>query len=391
MRPQPNQMTMQPGSKIGADYAAALAELAQAGRLRQLAPRADLDFASNDYLGLAQSPELAGAVISAIERGVPVGAGGSRLLRGNHPEHEALEAEAAALFGAQSTLYFASGFMANSALFSTVPRRGDLVVHDALVHASVHDGLRAGRADHVSAAHDEPQAFDDAIRTWRATGAKGRPWLALESLYSMDGDHARLADLADIADRHDAFLVIDEAHATGVLGPQGRGLAAGLEGRDNVITLHTCGKALGAAGALLSMPATIRDFIVNRCRPFIYATAPSPLLAATVRAALQLCRDEPGRRERLAQLVRHAGAELELHCGVRPSGSQIQPVIIGDDRRAVAVAARLRRRGFDIRAIRPPTVPEGTSRLRIAITMNVDEAAISDMARAVAEELAQNA
>jgi 8-amino-7-oxononanoate synthase len=379
------------GDGLPADtYGVALDDLARKGRLRQLAPRSGVDFSSNDYLGLAQSEELRQAVIAAIARGVPVGSGASRLLRGNHPEHEALEAEAAAFFGSERALYFANGFMANSAIFSTLPQRGDLVVHDALIHASVHDGLRKGRAEHQAVAHNDTQAFEDAIVAWRRGGRTGRAWIAVESLYSMDGDRAPLDDLADVAQRHAAMLVIDEAHATGVLGPAGRGLGAHLEGRAGVITLHTCGKAMGVSGALVCTSASIHDFLINRCRPFIYSTAPSPLTAATVRAALGIIAIEPRRREQLAALVGHAAIELERHCGVRPSGSQIQPIIIGDDRRAMAVAARLQSRGLDIRAIRPPTVPEGTSRLRVAVTLNVDASAIADMASALAQELARN-
>ena len=357
------------------------------GRLRSLRSRAGIDFTSNDYLGLAVSDELKRAAADAVSRGVPVGSGGSRLLRGNHPEHEALEAEAAAYFGAETALYFGGGFVANYAIFSTLPQRGDLVVRDELIHASVHEGLRSSRADHVGVAHNNVDAFDAAIVRWRATGGKGRPWLSVESLYSMDGDSPDLAGLFAVADRHEAMVVIDEAHATGVLGPQGRGLAAAFEGRDNVITLHTCGKALGSVGGFILAPRTIRDFLVNRARPFIFATAPSPLTAAITRAAIEISRTNPERRERLARLVQFAGDELRRRCNLAPSGSQILPVIIGADRAAVAVAASLQRRGFDIRAIRPPTVPEGTSRLRIALTLNVDEAVVSDLFAAIAEDM----
>ena len=171
----------------------ALKALHKRGRLRALSPRAGLDFSSNDYLGLAGSPELAAAAEAALARGVPLGAGGSRLLRGNHPEHEALEEEAAAFFGAETALYFGGGFVANAALFSTLPQREDLVVHDELIHASVHDGLRGGRARAAAARHNDAQAFADAIETWRGEGGTGRPWIAVESLYSMDGDRAPLA------------------------------------------------------------------------------------------------------------------------------------------------------------------------------------------------------
>jgi len=361
--------------------------LAQQGRLRALRGRAGADFTSNDYLGMAESEELKRAAATAIARGVPVGSGGSRLLRGNHPEHEALEQEAAAYFGAETALYFGGGYVANLAIFSTLPQRGDLVVHDELIHASVHEGLRRGRAETLSIPHNNIDAFDAAIVGWRAKGGKGRPWISVESLYSMDGDSPDLAALLTVADRHEAMLVIDEAHATGVLGPHGRGLAAGFEGRDNVITLHTCGKALGTVGGFILAPRIIRDFLVNRARPFIFATAPSPLIAAITRTALEISRTNPERREQLARLVRFAGTELRRRCGIEGSGTHILPVIIGSDQAAVGVAAALQRRGFDIRAIRPPTVPEGTARLRIALTTAVDQATVADLFEALAEDM----
>jgi 8-amino-7-oxononanoate synthase len=369
------------------EFEADLRELAGRGRLRSLRERSGIDFTSNDYLGLAESAELKQAATDAIARGVPVGSGGSRLLRGNHPEHEALESEAAAYFGTETALYFGGGYVANFAIFSTLPQRGDLVVHDELVHASVHEGLRRGRAEYVSAPHNNVDAFDAAIARWRTAGGKGRPWISVESLYSMDGDSPNLSELLAVADRHEAMIVIDEAHATGVLGPQGRGLAAAFEGRSNVLTLHTCGKALGTVGGFISGPRTIRDFLVNRARPFIFATAPSPLIAAITRTALEISRTNPGRREQLAGLVEFAGSELRRRCNIEPSGSHILPVVIGADQAAVALAASLQRRGFDIRAIRPPTVAEGTARLRIALTLNVGEAAVADLFAALSEEM----
>jgi 8-amino-7-oxononanoate synthase len=368
-----------------------LRELADRGRLRSLRVRSGIDFTSNDYLGLAESTELRQAAADALARGVPVGSGGSRLLRGNHPEHEALEAEAAAYFGAETALYFGGGYVANFAIFSTLPQSGDLVVHDELIHASVHEGLRRGRADFVRVPHNDVDAFDAAIVRWRQAGGKGRPWLSVESLYSMDGDSPNLEELLAVADRHEAMLVIDEAHATGVLGPQGRGLAAAFEGRDNVITLHTCGKALGTVGGFILAPRIIRDFLVNRSRPFIFATAPSPLTAAITRTALELSRSKPERRERLAALVRFAGDELRRRCHIEPSGSHIIPVIIGSDRAAVTLASALQGRGYDIRAIRPPTVPEGTARLRLALTLNVDEATVAGLFEALSEQLREAA
>lgn len=372
-----------------ARYETTLAGLERKGRRRTLIAQDGVDFSSNDYLAFAGSTRLAAAVTAAVQRGVPVGAGGSRLLRGNHPEHEALEEEAAAFFGAERVLYFGSGYAANAALFSTLPQRGDLIVHDALVHASAHEGIQASRATAVAAAHNDVEAFARAIEQWRSGGGTGHPWIAVESLYSMDGDRAPLAKLAELADRHEGFLVIDEAHATGVFGPSGRGFAADLENRSNVIVLHTCGKALGVSGALLGASATLCDYLVNRARGFIYSTAPSPLMAAAVREALRMLTDEPQRRADFDALRTFANAELTRKLGMEGSGTQILPVMIGDNGRAVRIAARMRAEGFDIRAIRPPTVPEGTARLRIAITLNVDRSTIIRMFTRLAAIMAE--
>lgn len=370
-------------------YEEALDLLGERGRLRQLAARNGYDFTSNDYLGLAESQEMKEAVQNALARGVPVGAGGSRLLRGNHPEHEALEAEAAEFFGTEAALYFGSGFAANCSLFATLPQRGDLVVHDALIHASARQGMRIGRAEIAEVPHNDVGAFENVIKNWRRSGAKGSPWIAVESLYSMDGDKGPLAELMAIAEQYEAFLVIDEAHATGVFGPDGRGHGASFEGRPNVISLHTCGKALGSVGGVICGPRVICDFLVNRARPFIYATAPSPLMAVSVRASLDLCKKQPERRERLAQLVEYGGRMLRRCCGIEPSGSQIMPVIVGTDHRATHLAASMRSRGYDIRAIRPPTVPEGTARLRIALTLNTHEGIVGEMLEVLGDELAR--
>jgi 8-amino-7-oxononanoate synthase len=355
-------------------------------RLRSLAPRTGIDFASNDYLGLASSPVLTDAVRESLARGVPIGAGGSRLLRGNHVEHEALEAEAAAYFGAQSALFFSSGFAANVALLSTLPQRGDLIVHDELVHASCHEGMRLGRAEAIAVPHNDANAFESVAIKWRKAGNTGQIWIAVESLYSMEGDQAPLAALIDIARRNGAVLLIDEAHATGVFGTNGRGLACDLQGQENIITLHTCGKALGCEGALVCSPKIVRDFLINRGRGFIFSTAPSPLMASAVRAALKILADEPERRTRLQSLIANAGIALS-QCNAAPTGSQIIPLIIGDDEQTMRVAAKLQAAGFDVRGIRPPTVPEGTSRLRISLTLNVTAQDVQALATAISDAM----
>lgn len=367
-------------------HKADLAALGERARLRSLTPRRGIDFASNDYLAMSSSPRLAQAVRDAIARGVPLGSGGSRLLRGNDPEHEVLEAEAAAFFGSESALFFSAGYAANAAMLSTLPQRGDLIIHDELVHASMHEGLRLTRATAVSAAHNDPQAFDDAAREWRARGNTGRIWLAFETLYSMDGDIAPVDAFAEVAARHDAIMFIDEAHATGVFGRDGRGVAGHLDGRPDTVILRTCGKALGCEGALVLGPRVVRDFLVNRGRAFIFSTAPSPLVCAAVREAIRMLGDEPERRERLSALVRHAEVRL-VPLGAIRSGSQILPLILHDDARTMAVADKLQQAGFDVRGIRPPTVPQGTSRLRISLTLNATAEDVDALASTLEEAL----
>lgn len=370
-------------------YQTRLAALMRRSRFRVLSQTRGVDFTSNDYLGLAAAPQIAAAIAAAIDQGIPQGAAGSRLLRGNHFVHEALEAEAARFFGAESALYFSNGFAANVALYSTLPQRDDLIVYDALIHASVHDGILGSRARAIAVPHNDVEAVEQAIRFWREGGGKGAPWIAVESLYSMDGDRAPLAELLKLAIRHDGFLVVDEAHATGVLGPEGRGLASMLKGGAHLITLHGCGKALGVSGALLCLPATLAGYLVNHARSFIYSTAPSPLVAVGVRAALQLVRDAPERRDRLQALCRHAEDTLASTLGITPSFSHIQPVMIGDNARASRIAGLMQKEGFDIRAIRPPTVAIGTARLRLSITLNVDKAQITAMIERLASILAE--
>jgi 8-amino-7-oxononanoate synthase len=364
-----------------------LAALAAKGRLRALTQTRGLDFTSNDYLALADSAALRDAVAAALARGVPVGAGGSRLLRGNHPEHEMLEEEAAGFFNAESVLYFPTGFAANAAIAATLPRRGDLIIYDALMHASFRDGLYPARIAAVMVPHNDVTAIADTIATWRGKGGRGQVWIAVETLYSMDGDRAPLGDLKVLAARHDAMLILDEAHATGVYGPQGRGLAFELEGAPNIISLHTCGKALGVMGALVTLPLVMRDFMVNRARSFIYSTAPSPLMAAANRAALAIAAGAEQERAQLQALVRHAGTLTKGKLGLAASGSQIQPIIVGSDAHAVALATAMRARGYDIRAIRPPTVPEGTARLRIALTLHASPADLDMLFADLAAEM----
>ena len=363
-----------------------LERLRQADRLRELRAPAGHDFSSNDYLGLASSDVLRAAARAALDGGLALGSGGSRLLRGNAPEHEELEAEAARFFTSEGALFLGSGYAANTLVFSTLPQAGDRIFHDELIHASAHEGMRLSRAPSEAFAHNDVDAAADAIERWRAKGACGTPWIAFETLYSMDGTEAPLADFAALADRVGAMLLVDEAHAVGVCGAQGRGLAAALHGRDDTVTLATCGKALGCEGALILSSGILRDFLINRGRGFIFSTAPSPLIAAVVRESLKVVARADDRRERLRGHVDRAERMLKP-LGITSTGSHIQPVILGDDARTMRIAAALQARGYDVRGIRPPTVPKGTSRLRLSITLNVGEQTIDDLAAALGEVL----
>lgn len=350
-------------------HAERLQVLETRGRLRQLAPARGRDFASNDYLGLAGSEFLRRAVTEALARGVPVGAAGSRLLRGNHPEHEALEAEAARFFGTEAALFMGGGFQANQAIFSSLPMAGDLVLHDALIHASAHEGMRLGPAHVAGFRHNDVDHARAVIAEWRASGGRGRIWIALETVYSMEGDLAPLADFAALARAEGAVLVLDEAHSTGLYGSSGQGHAAGLADVA-MVALHTCGKALGGSGALICADRVLVQTLVNRARPFVFATAPSPLMAAAMRAVIAHLQGNPACIAQAADLRAHAHA-VGRAMGLSLPESQILPLVIGEDQPALRAAAALQAEGFDIRAIRPPTVPKGSARLRISVTGNV--------------------
>ena len=354
-----------------------LDRLERENRSRSLVLPRGIDFTSNDYLGLAGHPTLREALVAALERDGMVGAGGSRLLRGHHEEHARLEAFAADFFGSEKALYFGAGFVANLAILTSLADRHDAIVFDERVHASIKEGAHASRAERYRARHNDLQAFAAELNRAKQRGAR-QIFIAVESVYSMDGDLAPLSDLSDLAREFDAILIVDEAHATGIFGPRGRGLAEGLDG---VVTLHTCSKALGVFGALVCGPAEMIDYMINKARPFIYSTAPPPCLAAAVVRALQLIDEEPWRRKRVLELARFAHEELSLNAPF--AGSPIVPIIVGDDEAAVSLARSAQDGGFDVRAIRPPTVPEGTARLRVSINAGHSEEQIRALAATI--------
>ncbi|HEX4846304.1 MAG TPA: 8-amino-7-oxononanoate synthase [Geothrix sp.] len=335
------------------------------GRDRAIRPAAGVDFCSNDYLGLRRDPRLAEAAAAAArEHGS--GAGGARLLRGTTALHEELEAALAAWKGTEACLLFNTGFQANATLIPALAGAGDAVFSDALNHASLVDGCRLARAGGAHLGiyrHLDLADLETQLAAWRGTAPDGALSLvATDAVFSMDGDAADLPALLDLCHRHGALLLVDEAHATGLLGADGAGLAQlqGVHGRVPLV-MGTLGKALGAFGAFVCGEALLREHLLNTARGFIFSTAlPPPVLGAALEG-VRIAQAEPWRRERALAFAGRLREALE-----QPSQpSAIVPVPVGPDALAVDLAARLQARGFDVRAVRPPTVPEGSARLRI--------------------------
>ncbi|MCB9665786.1 MAG: 8-amino-7-oxononanoate synthase [Alphaproteobacteria bacterium] len=359
-----------------AELPARLAALEAAGLRRRLTKVQGVDLTSNDVLGLSTHPAIRAALVEALELGTPHGAGASRLLRGNHPAWEAAEDRFARWQGTEAALAHATGFAANSGLLASLPEPGDVVISDALNHASLIDGLRLAKAEVVIVPHGDLDAAASAL----AARASRRAWVVLESVYSMDGDTPDLVAWAELCATHGARLVVDEAHATGLFGPTGQGRVVEEDLREGVFaTIHTCGKALGLAGAFVCGSRDLVDWLVNRSRPFVFSTAPPPFLAAGLHAALDLVQATPALRVRPLAL----GAQLRTALpGVDTGGSttHIVPVVVGSEARALALQELLAAAGWDARAIRPPTVPAGTSRLRLVLRAPLADAQVAAFA-----------
>ncbi|MEX0704659.1 MAG: 8-amino-7-oxononanoate synthase [Planctomycetales bacterium] len=340
------------------------------------------NFASNDYLGLAHDPRLIEAARGALSGGV--GAGASPLVAGRGEWHARLEQRLAAFEGQPAAVLFPTGYAANLGTIAALAGRGDAVFCDRLNHASLVDACRLSGARLRVYRRDRLEDFERELA--KAAGA-ARRFVVTDSLFSMDGDAAPLPELCALAEKHDALLIVDEAHATGVFGARGRGIAEwqGVEERV-AVRVGTLSKAIGAVGGFVAGPRTLVDWLWNRARTQIYSTALPPAMCAAACAAIDVIEQEPERRERLratAQRFRHelrgAGLLVPATC-VGP----IVPVILDGPRRAMRVAAELEDEGFLVAAIRPPTVPRGTSRLRITLTAAHSDRDVEELAAAVA-------
>jgi len=368
----------------GANRLRACPELSGPSRVRPEGPAGPLlSFSSNDYLGLASHPDvLAGAQETARREGF--GAGAARLVSGNLPAHRALERALAAFLGRPATLLFASGYQANLGVVGALAGPEDLIVSDAANHASLIDGCRLSRATVSVFTHANADAAAAALAR---PGPFRRRLLLTESLFSMDGDAAPLEALAKVVAAHDAIFVVDEAHALGVLGPGGRGLCA-ASAVDPDVLVGTLGKAFGSAGGFAAGTETLRAYLVNKARPFVFATASPPPVAGAALAALRIVAGAEGdlRRSRLfanrAWLVERLGALGFAATAFGPGA--ILPVVLGDDALALAAADHLKRRGLFVPAIRPPTVPDGTPRLRVTLSADHAEDELERLAIALA-------
>jgi 8-amino-7-oxononanoate synthase len=343
----------------------------------EIAGRSALLLCSNNYLGLANHPALAEAAARAA-RAHGVGAGASRLVSGSMDIHHALEARLARLKGAEAALLFPSGYQANIGAVCSLVGKGDAVFSDQLNHASIIDGCRLSGAAIQVYPHRDVAALATLIESVRAR----RRLIVTDSVFSMDGDHAPLRELRQLAASHDAMVMVDEAHATGVFGPSGGGLVEALGVHDGVtLQVGTLGKALGCAGAFVAGRRGVVELLVNRARTFIFTTALAPPVVAAADAALDVVEREPERRARVLELAASLRARLEaLGFEVPPGEGPIIPVIAGESGRAMAWSRALLERGVFVQAIRPPTVPAGTARLRVAVMATHTE---RDLAHAV--------
>lgn len=342
-----------------------------------------IDFSSNDYLALAEHPALIAAAQQALGQ-FGTGSGASRLMSGDLAVHHELEETVARLKGKEAALTFGSGYMANTGIIPALVTRHDLIFSDRLNHASIHDGCRLSGARLVRFRHNDLNHLEDLLKEKRGTGT---PLIVVESIYSMDGDRCPLRELVELKERFGCLLMVDEAHATGVFGTNGGGVIEedGVSGGVD-LAMGTFGKALGSYGAYVAGNREMIEYLLNRARSFIFSTALPPSVAAASLAAVQLVRQEPNLRRELhgkidyfKGLLRTGGYSADL------GPSQIIPIQVGESRAALNKADLLRKQGVFAMAVRPPTVPDGTARLRFSITRHHSTADLAQAAKALLE------
>lgn len=374
-------------SQLRSRLDAELRERDALGLRRELRVPSGLDLCSNDYLRLSVHPHVKARMAEAI-RSDGCGSGGSRVLGGHREVFSEVETAFAAFKGAERALYFSSGYLANLAVLSTLTQRHDRILSDRLNHASLRDGARLSPADTAVFPHTDGEALGRLL----GRSCDGHTFVVTESLFSMDGDTPPLADYAERCRRAGATLVVDEAHAVGLYGERGSGLmeTARLDPNE-VVSINTAGKALGVSGAFVAGSSSVIEYLVQRARPFVFSTAPPPGVAAALLASMAIIRAEPERRCRVLALARHLRTRLSAAgFAVAEGDSPIVPIVLGGTARTVAVAEDLQGRGFDVRAIRPPTVPAGTARLRLSVNAGLSETQLDALVEALSCHVASS-
>jgi 8-amino-7-oxononanoate synthase len=373
-----------------AELQAGLRELESRSQRRTLVEIAGVNLCSNDYLGLADSLALKQNVIEAVAKDARIGGTASRLLSGHAAVWTELEEEFAAFAGGESALYFGSGYAANIGLLTSLANKNDVIFSDALNHASIIDGIRLSGAQKIIYRHRDLNQLETSLKENRSK--PGRKLIVTETVFSMDGDVAPVDAIVALAEKYGASVIVDEAHATAVHGPGGRGIASQFLADGRVLAaMHTCGKALASAGAFVCGSAVLREHLINHARTFIFSTAMPPYMAEQIRAALHLAAEMNTERAELNLQSQGLAKSLRRDdWETLGTTTQIVPAVIGANDAALAAAEFLQRAGFAVRAMRPPTVPPGTARLRFSVTHKISAAELEKLAAALSTWRAQS-
>ena len=385
------------------DFTALLSELAQADQLRArrlvespqdasmiIDGQRVLSFAGNDYLGLANHPRVVEATVRAVKR-YGLGAGASHMVTGHNRLHDELETRLAAFVGLPKALLFSSGYAANLGILTSLAGRGDVIFADKLNHACLNDGAQLSRATFKRYAHNDTAKLRAQIADWDKNGRNtARKLIVTDAVFSMDGDIALVPELLELAEQHDALLVLDDAHGFGVLGYRGKGVLEhfNMLGKtsERIVYMATLGKAVGGYGAFVAGHEDVIAWIMQAARTYLFATATPPAIAAGCLAALDVMTEDHERRRHLRTLIDFFNDSLKLQYARLPfSQTAIQPVIVGDNATTLAFAEELRQRHFLVPAIRPPTVPAGTSRLRVSLSANHNSDEVFDLITALTD------
>jgi 8-amino-7-oxononanoate synthase len=365
---------------LQAELQAGLRELESRSQRRTLVEITGVNLCSNDYLGLADNPSLKQSVIDAVAKTARIGGTGSRLLSGHAAVWNELEEEFAAFAGSKAALYFGSGYAANIGLLTSLAGKPDVFFSDTLNHASIIDGIRLSGARKIIYSHRDLTALESSLKENQSK--PGRKLIVTETVFSMEGDVVPLDAIVALAEKYGAGVIVDEAHATAVHGPDGRGIATQFLADGRILAaMHTCGKALASAGALVCGTAALREHLINHARTLIFGTAMPTYMAEQIRAALRLAAGMNTERAELLSRSQDFAKSLQRD-GWETLGTttQIVPAVIGANDAAVAAAEFLQRAGFAVRAIRPPTVPPGTARIRFSVTHKLTAAELEKLA-----------